>query len=145
MRSEPPQSSPGRSACRLPSSRLSDSISCGEPNACALSSISSCRCSGDIELSIRCAAAARCAMRVEQLVEVLRVLGEVVAVLCHELVEVLLGVDALAPLVEEVVEVAEHLVDGLAVLVGGVLERLSFMPWNRWSSSSRPSRSLICS
>jgi hypothetical protein len=62
--------------------------------------------------------------RVEQLVDVLRVLREVVPVLVHELVEVLLGVGAQAVLLEQLVEVREHLVDRGAVLVGGVLQRL---------------------
>ena len=44
--------------------------------------------------------------------------------LVHELVEVGLGVLAPAVLLEQLVEVVEHLVDRLAVLVGGVLERL---------------------
>jgi hypothetical protein len=61
---------------------------------------------------------------VEELVEVLRVLGEEVPVLGHELVEVLLGVLTPAPLLEQLVEVAQHLVDRRAVLVGGVLECL---------------------
>ncbi len=65
---------------------------------------------------------------VEQLVQVLRkraVLGpEVVAVLVHEGVEVGWRVGAVAPLVEQVVEVVEHLVDGVAVGFRGVLERV---------------------
>ena len=42
----------------------------------------------------------------------------------HEVVEVGLRVDPLLVLLEQVVEVGEHLVDGCAVLVGGVLERV---------------------
>ena len=41
--------SPGRSARRLSSSRLSASVSAGDPNAWAASAPSSARCSGDIE------------------------------------------------------------------------------------------------
>ena len=62
--------------------------------------------------------------RVEQLVHVLRVVGEVVAVLVHEVTELLVR-DALAGvLLQQVVEVGEHLLDGLPVLLGGALERL---------------------
>ena len=61
---------------------------------------------------------------VEQLVDVLRVLREEVAVLVHELLEVLVGVLAALVLLEQLVEVVEHLVDRRAVLVGGVLQRL---------------------
>ncbi len=61
---------------------------------------------------------------VEQLVDVLRVLGEVVPVLVHELPKVLVGVGTALVLLEQLVEVVEHLVDPLTVLIGGVLERL---------------------
>ena len=44
--------------------------------------------------------------------------------LVHELVEVGLGVLAPLVLLEQLVQVVEHLVDRLAVLVGGALERL---------------------
>ena len=44
--------------------------------------------------------------------------------LVHEVLEVLLRVLALGVLVQQVVEIVEHLVDALAVLVGGVLQRL---------------------
>ena len=62
--------------------------------------------------------------RVEQLLDVLRVLREVLAVLAHEVLEVIRGVLPARMLVQQVIQVVEHLVDGLAVLVGGVLQRL---------------------
>ena len=95
-----------------------------EPNACCASASSSSRCSCVIEFRIRCAAAARCGEGVQELVERARLLGEVVAVLGHEVVELLLGVLALLPRVEQPVEVGEHLVQRGPVLVGRVLERL---------------------
>ena len=61
---------------------------------------------------------------VEQFLDVLRVLREELAVLGHELLEVLLGVLTAGVLVEQVVEVLEHLRDALPVLVGGPFERL---------------------
>ena len=42
----------------------------------------------------------------------------------HEVVKVLLRVLAARVLVQQVVQVIEHLVDPLTVLVGGVLQRL---------------------
>ena len=62
--------------------------------------------------------------RVEELVDVLGVLREEVAVLVHELGEHLVGVLAEPVRLEHPVEVGEHLVDALAVLVGRVLHRL---------------------
>ena len=62
--------------------------------------------------------------RVEQLVDVVGALREEVAVLVHELLEVLVGVLAALVLLQQLVEVVEHLVDRGAVLVGGALERL---------------------
>ena len=62
--------------------------------------------------------------RVQQLVHVLRVLREELAVLLHEVVEVLLGVLATGVLVQQVIQIVEHVVDALTVLVGGVLQRL---------------------
>ncbi|CAB4712892.1 unannotated protein [freshwater metagenome] len=62
--------------------------------------------------------------RVEQLVDISWALGEEVAVLVHELVELLGGVLTASVGVEERVEVLQHLVDRRAVLVGGALERL---------------------
>ena len=66
----------------------------------------------------------------EAVEELLDVLGtpvrprEEVSVSTHEGVEVGLGVVALLVLLEQVVEVLEHRVDGRAVLVGGVLQRV---------------------
>ena len=54
----------------------------------------------------------------------LGVLGEELAVLLHEVPELLGGVVAAGVSGEQVAEVAEHLLDPLAVLGGGVLERL---------------------
>ena len=42
----------------------------------------------------------------------------------HEVVEVLLGVFTARMLVQQLIEVVHHLVDALAILVGGTLERL---------------------
>ncbi len=44
--------------------------------------------------------------------------------LVHEVLEVLLGVLTARVLVQQVVQVVEHVVDALPVLVGGVLQRL---------------------
>ena len=57
------QSSPGRMPCSCASSWASAWARRGSPNACWDSSASSARCSALIELSIRCAAAARWASR----------------------------------------------------------------------------------
>ena len=62
--------------------------------------------------------------RIQELIDIARVLREVLAVLGHEIVEVVLGVLATGVFVQQVVEVVEHLVDGLAVFVTGVLQRL---------------------
>ena len=62
--------------------------------------------------------------RVDQLLDRLRVLREELAVFGHELLEVRVRVLATAVLVEEFVEVAQHLGDGGAVLLGGAFERL---------------------
>ena len=72
------------------------------------------RCSGDIEFSIACIAAIRRGDLLEQLVEVLRVLGEEVAELLHELLETRV-VTALAPL-EHLVQPGEHVLHALHVL-----------------------------
>ena len=61
---------------------------------------------------------------VDQLVDVLRVLGEELAVLLHELAELLSRVVATGVRREQVAEVAQHLLDPLAVLRRGVLEGL---------------------
>ncbi len=62
--------------------------------------------------------------RIEQLVDVLRILREELAVLVHEVLEVLLRVLPIRVLVQQVVQVVEHVVDALTVLVGGILQRL---------------------
>ncbi len=62
--------------------------------------------------------------RVQQFLDIARVLREELAVLVHEVVEILLGVIAAGVLVQQVVEVVQHLVDPLAVLIGGALQRL---------------------
>ena len=88
--------------------RPSWSISSGEPNACAESCISSSRCSADIELSIRWAAAARLA-RASSSSSTSRgrpAVSEEVAVLVHEPLEVLLGVVPQPVLLQQLVEVA---------------------------------------
>ena len=61
---------------------------------------------------------------VEELVDVLRVLREEVPVLGHEVGEVLGGVLAPAVLLEQLVEVVEHLRDGRPILLGRALEGL---------------------
>ena len=62
--------------------------------------------------------------RVQQLLHVARVLRKELAVLVHEVIEVLLGVLTAGMLVQQVIQIVEHLVDALAILVGGVLQRL---------------------
>ena len=61
---------------------------------------------------------------VEQLVHILRILREMLPVLAHELREVILGV--LAPIVlgKKLVEVFQHLADGLTILIRRPFERL---------------------
>ena len=61
-------------------------------SACAIRSASSSRCSGVSERIIRSRRGGPAGQRVDELLEVLRVVGEEVAVLLHELVELLLGV-----------------------------------------------------
>ncbi len=99
-------------------------MSCGDPKACCDSSISSWRCSSVIELSIRWAAAARWASESSSSSTSCGLIGEEVAVLVHELGEVLVGVLPRRVLLEQVVEVGEHLRDGRPVLLGRALERL---------------------
>ena len=62
--------------------------------------------------------------RVQQFLDVARVFRKVLAVLGHEVLEILMAVLAAGVLVEEFVEVVEHLVDGLAVFIAGVLQCL---------------------
>ena len=62
--------------------------------------------------------------RVDELVDVLRPLGEEVAVAVHEVGEVLRGVLATLVLLEQLVEVAQHRLDRCPVLVGRALEGL---------------------
>ena len=62
--------------------------------------------------------------RLDELLDGLRLLREEVPVLVHEVREVLGGVLALPVLVEELVEIGQHLRDGRAVLVARVLERV---------------------
>ena len=62
--------------------------------------------------------------RVQQLVHVLRILGEELPVLGHEVLEILLRVFTFGVLVKQIVEIVEHVVDTLTVLVGRVLQRL---------------------
>ena len=62
--------------------------------------------------------------RVEQFLDVARVLRKVLAVFGHEVLEILGRVLAARVLVEQFVEIVEHLVDGLTVFVGRVLQRL---------------------
>ena len=143
--SEPPQSSPGRSACRLASIRASCSISAGEPKACCESSISCCRCSGDIELQHPLRGGRALRERVEQLVDVLRVLGEELAVLGHEVVEVLPACRSPCWCFSSRSLRSESISLTAARSSSVAFSSASFMPANRWSSSSRPSRSLICS
>ena len=95
-----------------------------DPNACCDRPISSARCSGVIEASIRCAAAARCGERVEELIDGLRVLGEEVAVLVHEVAELLVGRRRGACASSRSLRSSSISLIALAVLVGGALERL---------------------
>ena len=99
-------------------------MSPGEPNACCDSSASSARCSGRHRREHPLRGGGARGEGVDELVDGLGLLGEEVAVPVHEVAELLGRV--LAPGVggEEVVEVAEHLLDALAVLGGGVLEGL---------------------
>ena len=62
--------------------------------------------------------------RVDQLLDVAGVLREVPAVLGHELLEVVVTVFTAGVLVQQFVEVVQHLVDGPSVLVGGILQGL---------------------
>ena len=62
--------------------------------------------------------------RVDQLVCVAGVLGKELAVLVHELTELLGGVLAVVVRSEELVQILEHVSDTLPVLFGGALERL---------------------
>ncbi len=61
---------------------------------------------------------------VDQLVDALRILREELAVLGHEVAELLVGVLPAGMGVEQIVEVREHLLHPGAVLLGGALERL---------------------
>ncbi|CFR95587.1 Uncharacterised protein [Mycobacterium tuberculosis] len=62
--------------------------------------------------------------RVQQLLDVARVLREELAVLGHELVEVPLRIFTAGVLIQQVVEVVEHLGDPPAIVVGGTGKRL---------------------
>ena len=61
---------------------------------------------------------------IQQLVDVARILGEELAVLGHELVEVGLRVLPAGMLLQQGIQVIDHLLDPGAVLVGRVLQRL---------------------
>ena len=71
------------------------------------------------------AAAIRWAMHLQQLVEVLGVLGEEVAVALHEAVEV--GLLAVGPLLEHLVELGHHVLHALHVLGGHVLHTIGHL------------------
>ena len=83
--------------------------------------------------------------RVEQLVDVLRVLGEEVAVLVHELAE-LLGRVLAAAGAPRAARLRSWSISLTAARSSSVaFSSACFIPANRWSSISRPSRSLIFS
>ena len=131
-----PSPSRPRSARRRPSPRrgaaragcrpcgASCSISSGEPKACCESSISSARCSAVIELSIRWAAAARWARESSSSSTLRGFSGKKSPCLAMKSSKSCWVSSPEPVLLQQLVEVAEHLVDRGAVLVRGALQRL---------------------
>ena len=108
-----PRFIPGRSARRLSESCAICEARSGSDIASLISWPSCSRCSGDSDAIIRSAGGLPAGERVDQLVDVLGVLREQVAVLVHELAEPVLGVLAAGVRGEQLVEVREHVLDGL--------------------------------
>ena len=123
-RDEPFQSSPGLAACRCPSSRLSAFIKRRRAECLLRQRIQLGALVGRQAVAEPLRGRGPLGQRVQQLVHVLRVLREELAVLVHEVIEVLLGVLAAGVLVQQIIQIVEHFVDALTVLVGGVLQRL---------------------
>ena len=142
--SEPLQSSPGRSAWRLASIRASCSISAGDPKACCESCMSCSRCSGDIELSIRWAAADRWARVSRSSSMFSGFSGKKSPCLAMKSskscwVSVPCWCFSSSSLRSSSISLTAARSSSVAFSIA------CFMPAKRWSSSSRPSRSLICS
>ena len=144
--SEPPQSSPGRSARRLSSSRSSDCISSGEPNACCGERRQLVALLGRHRVAAsagrRRPAAASASISSSMFCGFS---GKKSPCLSMKSSNCSVGVLAAAVLLEQLVEVVEHLVDRAARSSSVAFSSACFMPAKRWSSSSRPSRSLIFS
>ena len=119
---EPLQSSPGLSERRLSSSRESDSMSSGDPNAWAARFISSSRCSGVMEFSIRWAAAERSARVSSSSSRFCGFSGNWSPCFCMNSSKSSGGVLPHPALLEQLVEVAEHVADRLAVGIRRPLE-----------------------
>ena len=117
----------GRSgrACRSASCRCA--ISLASPMSCmvcAIRSASSARCSGERPAIIRsCAAARRASESISSSIDS-RVVREELAVLVHEVAELLVGVLAAVVRVEERGQVGDHVLDRLHVASVRVLQRL---------------------
>ena len=90
------------------SSRFNAFSSDGDPNACCANASSSARWSADRLLRKRCAAAARFASESSNSSILFGFSGKILAVLGHEVIEILWRVLSLGVLVEEVVEIVEH-------------------------------------
>ena len=122
--SEPLQSSPGRAACRCASRRFNACISDGDPNACCAKASSSARCSWLRLLRKRCAAAARLASESSSSSTLRGFSGKNSPCLSMKSSKSCWVSSPRECLSSRLVEVVEHLVDALAVLVGGALQRL---------------------
>ena len=140
----PFQSSPGRAACRWPSSRLSAFINCGEPNACWASASSSARCSGERLLRNLCAAAARLANESSNSSTLRGFSGKYWPCLAMKFsksswVSSPLACLSSRSLRSSSISLTAWRSSSLA------FSNACFIPAKRWSSISRPRRSLICS
>ena len=141
---EPSQSSPGRAARRWASSRPSAFISCGEPNACWASASSSARCSADSELRNRWAAAARFASESSNSSTLRGFSGKYWPCLAMNSVKSSAVSSPRACLSSRSLRSSSiSLTASRSASVA--FSSACFIPANRWSSISRPSRSLICS
>ncbi len=141
---EPRQSSPGRNAWRFESSWESDCISSGVPNAWAESCISSSRCSCVIELSIRCAAAERFARESMSSSTFCGLSGKNCPCLLMKSSKSCWVSSPSRCFSSRLLRSVS--ISLMAARSSSVAFSIAcFMPSNRWSSSSRPMRSLIFS
>ena len=142
--SELDQSNSGRSPCRLPARSPSKPCSSGEPKACADNCINSSRCSGDMELSMRCAAAERCAK-----ISINSLISRGFSGKCSPCLAMKSAKSAGVSVPVRCLlksSLRSRNIAAMACLSSSVApSRACFMPENCWSNISRPSKSRMCS